>query len=209
MPLGRALQPSDPPCALIYRRWQLRRSATLQRACGRLRTFTDVILAREVVVCRESCCWAQDIPVDSGRPRADRIKGRQDHGPTGSPRASRAEAGRQPFTLLAVRRSAEQVPPFPGTWCMGNAGDERFSSRARAISPVAAKQDLTGMARAARLRFSARGLSRIFSWSRSGVGPAAAGRRAAVQLGRDADAHRAAALSRLRTRGRSDRDAAG
>jgi len=51
---------------------------------------------------------------------------------------------------------------------MGNAGDED-PDRSRAIAPAAAKQDLSGTTLASPM-FAAL-LSRIFNWSRSGVGP--------------------------------------
>src|SRR3954468_23029845 len=62
------------------------------------------------------------------------------------------------------------MPPFSGTWCMGNAGDDE-TKRGRAIAPAAAKQDLTGIGAALAPAMFAALLSRIFNWSRSGVGP--------------------------------------
>ena len=53
---------------------------------------------------------------------------------------------------------------------MGNAGDDDIK-RARAIAPVAAKQDLTGIGAALAPPMFGALLSRIFNWSRSGVGP--------------------------------------
>src|SRR3954452_21352370 len=53
---------------------------------------------------------------------------------------------------------------------MGNAGDDD-TKRRRPIAPVAAKQDLTGIGAALAPPMFAALLSRIFNWSRSGVGP--------------------------------------
>ncbi|EIG62936.1 ATP-binding protein [Bradyrhizobium sp. WSM1253] len=53
---------------------------------------------------------------------------------------------------------------------MGNAGDDD-TKRRRAIAPVAAKQDLTGIGAALAPPMFAVLVSRIFNWSRSGVGP--------------------------------------
>ena len=52
---------------------------------------------------------------------------------------------------------------------MGNAGDED-SKLSRAVAPAAAKQDLSGIGAALAPAIGAL-LSRIFNWSRSGVGP--------------------------------------
>ncbi|MHC2281061.1 hypothetical protein ACVME8_007704 [Bradyrhizobium diazoefficiens] len=81
---------------------------------------------------------------------------------------------------------------------MGNAGDED-SKRGRAVAPAAAKQDLSGIGAAFAPAMIGALLSRIFNWSRSGVGPRLL---AAVLLfssivNRHADADRASALSRL------------
>ena len=53
---------------------------------------------------------------------------------------------------------------------MGNAGDED-PDRSRAIAPAAAKQDLSGIGTALASPIFGALLSRIFNWSRSGVGP--------------------------------------
>ena len=53
---------------------------------------------------------------------------------------------------------------------MGNAGDED-PDRSRAIAPAAAKQDPSGIGTALASPMFAALLSRIFNWSRSGVGP--------------------------------------
>ena len=53
---------------------------------------------------------------------------------------------------------------------MGNEGDDD-AKRGRAIAPAAAKQDLTGIGAALAPAMFAALLSRIFNWSRSGVGP--------------------------------------
>ncbi|MET4257027.1 PAS domain S-box-containing protein [Bradyrhizobium sp. S3.12.5] len=53
---------------------------------------------------------------------------------------------------------------------MGNAGDKN-PDRSRAVSPAAAKQDLSGIGIAFTSPMLAALLSRIFNWSRSGIGP--------------------------------------
>lgn len=53
---------------------------------------------------------------------------------------------------------------------MGNAGDKN-PDRGRAITPAAAKQDLNGVGTAFTSPMLAALLSRIFNWSRSGIGP--------------------------------------
>src|SRR3954447_10604246 len=53
---------------------------------------------------------------------------------------------------------------------MGNAGDDE-TKRGRAAAPVAAKPDLSGIGVAFAPAMSGALLSRIFNWSRSGVGP--------------------------------------
>lgn len=53
---------------------------------------------------------------------------------------------------------------------MGNAGDKN-PDRARAVAPAAAKQDLNGVGTAFTSPMLAALLSRIFNWSRSGIGP--------------------------------------
>lgn len=53
---------------------------------------------------------------------------------------------------------------------MGDAGDDDIK-RGRAIAPAAAKQDLTGIGAPLAPPMFAALLSRIFNWSRSGVGP--------------------------------------
>ncbi len=64
----------------------------------------------------------------------------------------------------------EQGVAIPGKWCMGNAGDEE-SGRSRDIAPAAAKQHLNGIGAAIAPPMFAALLSRMFNWSRSGVGP--------------------------------------
>src|SRR3954470_22788465 len=46
------------------------------------------------------------------------------HGPAGSPRRSRDERISTVELLAAAIRRPEQGAAIPGTWCMGNAGDE-------------------------------------------------------------------------------------
>lgn len=53
---------------------------------------------------------------------------------------------------------------------MGNAGDKN-PDRGRAVAPAAAKQDLNGVGAAFTSPMLAALLSRIFNWSRSGIGP--------------------------------------
>lgn len=53
---------------------------------------------------------------------------------------------------------------------MGNAGDKNLD-RGRAVTPAAAKQDLNGVGSAFTSPMLAALLSRIFNWSRSGIGP--------------------------------------
>lgn len=53
---------------------------------------------------------------------------------------------------------------------MGNAGDKN-PDRGRAVTPAAAKQDLNGVGTAFTSPMLAALLSRIFNWSRSGIGP--------------------------------------
>ncbi|MBR0689282.1 response regulator [Bradyrhizobium manausense] len=53
---------------------------------------------------------------------------------------------------------------------MGNAGDEN-PDRSRAVAPAAAKQDLSGIGTAFTSPMLGALLSRIFNWSRSGIGP--------------------------------------
>ncbi|MET3908544.1 PAS domain S-box-containing protein [Bradyrhizobium sp. S3.3.6] len=53
---------------------------------------------------------------------------------------------------------------------MGNAGDKN-PDRSRAVTPAAAKQDLSGIGIAFTSPMLAALLSRIFNWSRSGIGP--------------------------------------
>lgn len=53
---------------------------------------------------------------------------------------------------------------------MGNAGDNN-PDRGRAVAPAAAKQDLNGVGTAFTSPMLAALLSRIFNWSRSGIGP--------------------------------------
>lgn len=53
---------------------------------------------------------------------------------------------------------------------MGNAGDKN-PDRGRAVTPAAAKQDLSGIGTAFTSPMLAALLSRIFNWSRSGIGP--------------------------------------
>lgn len=53
---------------------------------------------------------------------------------------------------------------------MGNAGDKNLD-RGRAVTPAAAKQDLNGVGTAFTSPMLAALLSRIFNWSRSGIGP--------------------------------------
>jgi hypothetical protein len=54
---------------------------------------------------------------------------------------------------------------------MGNAGDEDSKRSSRAGPPAAAKQDLSGIGAAFAPGMIGALLSRIFNWSRSGVGP--------------------------------------
>src|SRR6266702_445542 len=73
---GRCLLPLDSGARAIYRRWRLRGATTLtpRPPCRRVRTFTDVILAREVVVCAGILLLgARYDPTDLRSP-----KGRQD-----------------------------------------------------------------------------------------------------------------------------------
>jgi len=55
-------------------------------------------------------------------------------------------------------------------WCMANAGDED-PKRSRAVAPAAAKPGLTGVGTTLAAPTLPSLLSRLFNWSRSGVGP--------------------------------------
>jgi PAS domain S-box-containing protein len=134
------------------------------RPAGNLRTFTDVILAREVVVCaRILLPGARHDPADPKAPM-----GRQD-------RCALREGKVSTIDLLAAATGRREQGCRFGTWCMGNAGNED-SKRRGAIAPAAATQDSTGRnlnGIGAALAPPMIGVlpSRIFNWSRSGVGP--------------------------------------